>query len=103
MKKRFDLLQQIGCIACRINGVIENKQIESRCEIHHLREGQGMALRAIDIHTIGLCPIHHRYGDMTYKTGYQPSFHLNKKKFVQKFGSELYLLELTNLLLTELT
>jgi len=45
----------LGCALCRRIGLGE-----SLAEIHHIREGQGMAQRASDWLTVPLCPDHHR-------------------------------------------
>lgn len=45
----------LGCILCRIQG-----RGQAPAEIHHLREGVGMAQRQSDYLTVPLCPDCHR-------------------------------------------
>lgn len=45
----------LGCILCRRLGYEDTP-----AEIHHAREGQGMAQRAPDWLAIPVCPAHHR-------------------------------------------
>lgn len=68
----------LGCIIC---GMPANA--------HHIRFGQGMAMRARDALAIPLCPIHHQSG------GLGVAFHAGPKSFERNFGTELELLELT--------
>ena len=54
-KRHLSRVAALGCLLCKRLGYGETP-----AEIHHLREGQGMAQRASDFLTIGLCPEHHR-------------------------------------------
>ena len=45
----------LGCALCRHIGLGETP-----AEVHHVREGQGMAQRAQNWLAIPLCPTHHR-------------------------------------------
>ena len=87
-KERFEKLKQIGCIACAQKGFF-NEAI-----VHHIRKFTGLALRPPHDKTIPLCPEHHNMGN--------ESIHLNKKKFEELFGTELYLLDQTNKKIKEL-
>ena len=69
-----------GCCACRKLGYEDTP-----AEIHHIRDGVGMAQRSSHYKTIPLCTIHHRTGN--------DSIHGGKLLFVAKFGTELELLE----------
>jgi len=46
---------RMGCMLCKVLGLGDTP-----AEIHHVREGQGMAQRAQNWLTIPLCPEHHR-------------------------------------------
>lgn len=46
---------RLGCMLCRVLGYDETP-----AEIHHVREGQGMAQRAENWLVVPLCPAHHR-------------------------------------------
>lgn len=54
-KRHMDRVASLGCGLCRIIGYDETP-----AEVHHIREGQGMAQRAQNWLTIPLCPPHHR-------------------------------------------
>lgn len=54
-KAHMSRVAALGCALCRRLG-----QGETPCELHHIREGQGMSQRASDFLVIGLCPEHHR-------------------------------------------
>lgn len=76
------LLAEIGCIVCRNYHDAPNVP----AEIHHVREGQGMAQRASDYLAIPLCPDHHRLG------GYGVALHAGQKAFERQYSSEMDLL-----------
>lgn len=67
-KAHMSRVAAMGCICCRL---LDQPQ-ESRTELHHVREGQGMAQRASDMLVIPLCGEGcHRgplgiHGDRTY-------------------------------------
>lgn len=71
----------LGCVVCRNAGFGETP-----AQIHHIREGQGGAMRADDFLTIPLCPAHHQGGD---------SIHNDRQGFQARYGSELDLLAQT--------
>ncbi len=71
----------LGCIVCR---KITGKYVPA--EIHHIRSGTGMALRAHYSRTLPLCPRHHRTGS------YGEAYHAGAKVWTFKFGSEEELL-----------
>lgn len=54
-KSHLSRVASLGCGLCRRIGYGETP-----AEIHHPREGQGMAQRASNWLAIGLCPEHHR-------------------------------------------
>lgn len=54
-KNHLSRVASLGCGLCRRIGYGETP-----AEIHHPREGQGMAQRASNWLAIGLCPEHHR-------------------------------------------
>lgn len=53
-KEHLSRVAALGCYLCRHLGYGY-----SGAQIHHLREGQGMAQRANDMLTIPLCDTHH--------------------------------------------
>lgn len=94
MPERFLRLQDIGCIACRMEGWQPQPS-----DVHHLVEGRK---RLGDNYTIPLCPWHHRgvpendmsNAEMTFMLG--PSLARNKRAFIQRYGTEKELLERVN-------
>ena len=56
--------------------------------IHHIRKNTGLGIRPKHDETIPLCPGHHNMGNK--------SVHLNKKIFVEMFGTEQELLNEVN-------
>lgn len=81
-QRRYDLLQQIGCIACSIEGAGY-----AAPDCHHIVEGNK---RLGDEYTLPLCPWHHR-GVLPSKPG--PSLAKSKREFVARYGTERELLE----------
>jgi hypothetical protein len=49
-KRHMDRVAQLPCCVCGAHGV----------QVHHIREGQGMAQRASDFLTIPVCPDCHQ-------------------------------------------
>ena len=86
----MDAVVQLGCIACRVMGVFGTP-----CEVHHiLKNGK----RIGHLHTIGLCPSHHR---SELNTWHIVSRHPWRKQFERAYGKENDLLELTRRLVKE--
>lgn len=81
-REYLESVAELGCIVCR-----NLKFYDTPAEIHHIRDGQGLAQRASNFESIGLCHIHHRTG------GYGIAIHAGKKEFEKKFGTERELLE----------
>lgn len=75
-----------GCIACYQQGTPGTP-----CEIHHPRAGTGIGQKASHFDAIGLCPPHHR-GTAGLSI---PSIHGSKNAFIEAFGTEAELLELS--------
>lgn len=102
-RRRFLLIQDIGCIACIMLGVPHEP-----CDIHHVTDC-GRRMKNEHQCTIGLCPYHHRgmprngqtLATMEYLLG--PSLHHDKKGFIARFGTELQLLEAQNSLLRDIS
>jgi len=89
-KKHLDLLSQLGCIVCARLGYGATP-----AEIHHPRNGTGLALRASHYDAIPLCLEHHR--------GQSGVHGMGTKGFAKHYGfDESDLLETTKLLLEEL-
>lgn len=53
-KNYLDRVSSLGCYLCRHLGYGDTP-----AQVHHLREGQGMAQRASNFLTIPLCDTHH--------------------------------------------
>ena len=96
-QKRFDRIQNIGCVACVIDGIHQNP-----CEIHHLVSGMK---RLGHDYTAGLCPYHHRgivpsgytYDQVSSASG--PSMAREPEAFRKHYGTQEELLEFQNALL----
>ncbi|MDD4971887.1 MAG: Ref family recombination enhancement nuclease [Paludibacter sp.] len=75
-RQHLSKVAELGCIICRMPA-----------EIHHIRNGVGMAQRSSHFNAIPLCPLHHRIG------GNGVAIHAGQKTFESKFGTELELLD----------
>lgn len=75
----MDKAVRLGCIACRVDG-----RLYEPAEIHHIVSG---SRRMGHLFTIPLCPAHHRHG-----TQDAPSVHPWKRRFEDRYGSQLVLL-----------
>ncbi len=53
-KRHMGRVAELGCVLCHHLGLGETP-----AQVHHIRESQGMAQRAGDFLTIGLCHYHH--------------------------------------------
>lgn len=89
-KNHLNKVAALGCIACYKQGTPGTP-----AEIHHPRAGTGAGRRASHFDAIPLCCIHHR-GTMGLSV---PSIHGSKRAFIETFGTEADLLELTKSLL----
>ena len=93
-QRRCQLLQQIGCVACLLDG-----QPETPPDIHHLVEGRK---RLGNDYTIPLCAWHHRAVPADGLSVSQteqimgPSLAVSKRRFVERYGTERELLEFIN-------
>ena len=82
-QRYLDRVARLGCIVCRNVGQYPDW---AATEIHHLREGMGMSQKNDYLHTLPLCPIHHRTG------GRGVGFHAGRESWEAHFGSERSLL-----------
>lgn len=82
-KAHLSRVAELGCIACRKMGFPDTP-----AEIHHPRSGAGKGQRSSHLDAIPLCPVHHR-GTMH---PLEPSIHLDKRAFIERFGTEAELL-----------
>lgn len=89
-KEHLAKLVELGCVACIVQGTPG-----TRAEIHHLREGAGMSQRSSHFRAIPLCCMHHR-GTAGLSV---PSIHGSKNAFIEAFGTEAELLDLTKTLI----
>ena len=99
-ERRFALIKDIGCLACRKRGITEQG-----CEIHHQTlDGKAGQRRLGHDFTVGLCCWHHRGGrppgvtfaEMVRTFG--PPL-TRSRLFREMFGSDAELLELQNRLI----
>ena len=84
-KDWFDQIQQLGCIVCLNEG-----RGVSPPDVHHLHQNGNR--RVSHLHTIPLCPNHHRSGVNNEE---YVSRHPWKKEFERRYGSEWDLFEQT--------
>lgn len=84
--RRFQALQDLGCICCHILGFY------SPPDIHHLLSG---GRRQGHRHTIPLCPWHHR-GVLKPHVDMGPSLANGSKPFVEHWGTEQQLLAIVD-------
>jgi hypothetical protein len=89
-RQHLNKVAALGCIACYQQGTPGTP-----AEIHHPRAGTGMGQRASHYDAIALCPAHHR-GTAGLSV---PSIHGSKNAFIETFGTEAELLELTKTLI----
>ena len=82
-KKHFERIVNIGCCVCVNSGLGETP-----CEIHHIGNGT-MGKRADNKQVIGLCPFHHRTGNIG------EAVHSGRESFEANFGTEQELLKQT--------
>lgn len=79
----LDRISRIGCIVCRnLDYPADGQEVA----IHHLRAGMGVGMRAKDLDSIPLCPLHHQLG------GYGVAIHAGQKYWEELYGTELELL-----------
>ena len=91
-KKYLNAITELGCIACRLEGRGGVKP-----EIHHPREGTGLALKAPHKMAIALCHKHHRGTDHPRVS----SIHLAPNQFKSQYGTEAELWQITQDLLNK--
>jgi Recombination enhancement, RecA-dependent nuclease len=73
----FSLLQEMGCIVC-----LNDLNVISPPDMHHIHKN---GKKVDDLHTIPLCPTHHRFG---INTAQAVSRHPWKAEFERRYGSE---------------
>jgi len=78
-----DAVAALGCVACAKQG-----HHTPGVELHHIRETAGAGQRSGEDEVVPLCPAHHRgiHRPLT------PSIHLDRRVFIELFGTELELL-----------
>tara|TARA_E500000318_G_scaffold53318_1_gene49650 strand:+ start:523 stop:825 length:303 start_codon:yes stop_codon:yes gene_type:complete len=79
-QKHMEKVASIGCIACRKLGIYD-----SPAEIHHIKNFTGAGKRSSHLLVLPLCPNHHRNSNESY--------HHSPKKFEDRFGNQIKLLE----------
>lgn len=96
-RERFRSLKEHGCEVCRSMGF---GWVFAEC--HHILSG---GRRLGHSCTIPLCPWHHQghppegYDERSAKHVFGPSLKLHKREFVDRFGSELEILDRVNQIL----
>lgn len=96
-RRRFRRIQELGCVACTLDGVPNVP-----CDIHHLLSG---GRRLGHDHTVGLCEFHHR-GIVPegrtledYQHVHGPSLAAKPRAFRIRYGDEEELLAIQDALL----
>lgn len=89
-KEHLSKLAAFGCVCCHLLGFSGGP-----AEIHHIRAGTGAGLRSSHFDALPICPAHHR-GTAGLSV---PSIHGSKNAFIEAFGTEAELLELTKTLI----
>lgn len=95
--KRFQRIQELGCVACQLDGVPNVP-----CDIHHLLSG---GRRLGHEYTVGLCPWHHRavlpsgHRLCDFAEVHGPSLAATPRAFATRYGDEYELYEIQNALL----
>lgn len=79
-QRHLNIVASLGCIVCG-----------RPAQIHHPRDGQGMAQRAPHCDAIPLCIQHHTDG------GYGVAIHAGQNKWEETFGTEAHLLAMVRL------
>lgn len=87
-QRRKDAMRELGCIACILNGEPSGYRYEGICEIHHMLAGNKKLGEAF---TVPLCEFHH--------TGPVISWHKTRRRFRERYGSDLDLIDKVNKLL----
>ena len=87
-KRHMDAVAQIGCIVC----ILYMGEI-TPCEIHHT---DGKTKEGAHKRILGLCFPHHREGS---RNDFYVSRHPHKAEFERRYGTEEYLMEMTNKLI----
>jgi hypothetical protein len=90
VKDWFNALSDMGCIVC-----LNEHGVVSQPDIHHLTSG---SKRIGDLHTIPLCPTHHRFG---INNSFAVSRHPWKREFERRYGTEAELYAQVLKLVTE--
>ena len=82
IKLHLQIVAELGCIICYKMGYVD-----SPAEIHHIKNGYGIAKKSSYLEVIPLCPYHHRNSDEAY--------HFSPEKFTEKWGTQEELLQET--------
>jgi hypothetical protein len=104
-RRRLDAISKMVCVACSIAG----QRQPNRTEVHHLVDRGSRRLSGEHDATIGLCGWHHRgaippWPKMQLARAvltYGPSMALQKRAFVERYGTERDMLAITNQKLLE--
>jgi hypothetical protein len=99
-RRRLDAISKMVCVACSIAG----QRQPNRTEVHHLVDRGSRRLSGGHDATIGLCGWHHR-GAIPPRPKMQlaraPSMALQKRAFVERYGTERDMLAITDRKLLE--
>lgn len=95
MKRRHDIMREIGCIVCHKAGH------KTPAQIHHI---DGCKDQEAHSKTLALCIAHHMNDQIrALMPSLYTSRHPNKKAFEERYGTEHELLEYQNQLIAEHT
>lgn len=87
-RKHQSMVASLGCIACRIDGIVN-----THVSIHHI---DGRTKRGAHMRVLALCAEHHQTGGES-----APAIHPYKRRFELKYGTQEELLRMTNDMLKE--
>lgn len=94
--KRYDALQRIGCVCCKLLG------FHNHGDIHHIVSSGYRRLSGGNNSTVVLCPYHHRgiipqgMDRQEVELNFGPSLANGSKPFHARFGTQAELLARTN-------
>tara|TARA_R100000963_G_C4601317_1_gene74921 strand:+ start:12 stop:305 length:294 start_codon:yes stop_codon:yes gene_type:complete len=82
IKLHLAIVAEMGCIICHRMGFPDTP-----AEIHHIHNKFMLGKKSDYLHTVPLCPHHHRTSDESY--------HYSPKAFTEKWGTQEDLLQAT--------
>jgi hypothetical protein len=103
-QERFTRILDFGCVCCYVDGTDVLKAYgavqdtpHQPCEIHHMLRGNK---RIGHDASIGLCAVHHRGVSSLSRADrliiYGPSWHLERRAFRERYGSDQDMIDMQN-------